>query len=363
MKSKYRKVLIIPYFGNFHDYFHLWLSSCSYNPDYDFLIYTDINVSQIKHPDNVKFMQCTLSDIRMKACRLLGFEVVLDRPYKLCDYRPIYGVLFYEDIKEYDFWGYCDIDLIFGNISKFLTDDIFDNYDKILTCGHFTLQRNTPKINLIFKNDPDEYYKHVYSTNNSCLFDEGLFTGSLHLYDEKKLKPLTKFDKKRNINEILYKNGLRIYINFDLYADINVYYDNLRLVWGSDIATKDHYYKHSIFYFDNGHVIRKYLLNGVIESREYMYIHLQKRYMTVNTQNITNFLILKHSFECFKTEIDKNILYRCNIDETKLDKKYINFKIFRFKCKIHYYFALFYHLTGIDIRRILTGKKTYIYKD
>ena len=50
---------------------------------------------------------------------------------------------------EYDFWGYCDIDLIFGNIRKFITDDILDKYDKILSRGHFTLFRNKDSINTI----------------------------------------------------------------------------------------------------------------------------------------------------------------------------------------------------------------------
>ena len=342
MKSKYKKVLIIPYFGKFQNYFHLWLSSCSYNPDYDFFIYTDIDVSQIESPNNVKFIRCTLSEIRDKAISLLGFKAALDRSYKLCDYKPIYGALFYEDIKEYDFWGYCDIDLIFGNISRFLTDDIFDNYDKILTCGHFTLQRNTPQINFIFKNDPDKYYKYVYSTNKSCLFDEGLFTGALSIYKEKGVKSAIMYDKKFNINEIMYSNGIRIYANFDIYADINIYYDNLRIVWGSEHSTKDIYNKKSIFIFDKGKIIRYYLKDNKINSKEYMYIHLQKRFMKVNTTNKSQFLILKHSFENKVIEVNKKILCKYNRNKLNLNYSFINFKIGMLKSKLHYYYVLIF---------------------
>ena len=35
MKSKYKKALIVPYFGKFNNYFPLWLKSCEYNNDYD----------------------------------------------------------------------------------------------------------------------------------------------------------------------------------------------------------------------------------------------------------------------------------------------------------------------------------------
>jgi len=29
------------------------------------------------------------------------------------------------------FWGYCDIDLIFGNIRAFMTDELLNEYDII----------------------------------------------------------------------------------------------------------------------------------------------------------------------------------------------------------------------------------------
>ena len=36
-----KKILIIPYFGKFNNYFELWLKSCEYNTDFDWLIFTD----------------------------------------------------------------------------------------------------------------------------------------------------------------------------------------------------------------------------------------------------------------------------------------------------------------------------------
>ena len=79
----------------------------------------------------------------------LNIKISLSRPYKCCDLKPIYGLLFNRYVKECDFWGYCD--LIFGNIRKFVTDDILNENDKIYISGHLSLYRNNNKINNLFK--------------------------------------------------------------------------------------------------------------------------------------------------------------------------------------------------------------------
>ena len=43
-------------------------------------------------------------------------QVTLDRPYKLCDFKPAYGFIFGEYLKEYDYWGHCDIDIVWGDL-------------------------------------------------------------------------------------------------------------------------------------------------------------------------------------------------------------------------------------------------------
>ena len=60
------------------------------------------------------------------------FSINLPSPYKLCDFKPAYGEIFNEFISSFDYWGYCDVDLIWGNIRKFLSNDLLDKeYDKI----------------------------------------------------------------------------------------------------------------------------------------------------------------------------------------------------------------------------------------
>ena len=55
-----RKILVIPYFGKFNEYFNLWLDSCEYNEDINWLIVTD-NIIDNK-PDNVKVINQTFDE-------------------------------------------------------------------------------------------------------------------------------------------------------------------------------------------------------------------------------------------------------------------------------------------------------------
>ena len=102
MKKKNKKcVLILPYFGKFNNYFPLFLKSCAENPSYTWMIFTDDEFNY-ECPQNVHIIKCTLRDIIKVANNKFGFKVVLDSPYKLCDYKPAYGFLFEEYIRDFE---------------------------------------------------------------------------------------------------------------------------------------------------------------------------------------------------------------------------------------------------------------------
>ncbi len=129
-KNKFKICLVIPYFGDFPNYFDLWLNSCEHNPEINFLIFTD-NKEKYVYPSNVKVVNITFQELKEKIQSKFDFKICLSRPYKLCDYRPAYGYIFEEYLKDFDFWGHCDLDVIFGNLKQFLTKDILNNYEKI----------------------------------------------------------------------------------------------------------------------------------------------------------------------------------------------------------------------------------------
>ena len=72
------------------------------------------------------------------------FDISLERPYKLCDFKPTYGYVFYDLIKDYKFWGHCDTDIIWGRIDNFITSDAMDKYDKKLP--HHTISYIFPPL-------------------------------------------------------------------------------------------------------------------------------------------------------------------------------------------------------------------------
>lgn len=272
-------VIIIPYFGKFPNYFDLWLKSCSYNTSVNWLIYTDQNKSDYDVPDNVRFIKTTLGEIKDRASRVMGFEVALDRPYKLCDFKPSYGLIFSEDISEYDYWGYGDVDLIYGNIRKFLTDDILSGHDRILVGGHLSLMRNEDSLNRVFMNKFDGcyYYKDIYTSPKSYTFDEFGPNGEAYF-------------------SISKKSGLKIF-NKKLYADIKYYYKRLLCDYGGPIEERriEHKKKKVYFEFSEGKLLQHWGKDEA-NQKEVLYIHLQKRIMEQNCNNFERFYIYPNEF-------------------------------------------------------------------
>ena len=164
--------LIIPYFGEFPNYFPLFLKSCEFNKTIDWTIITDNRVNY-EYPTNVHKIDMSFRELKIRIQSKVQFSISLEEPYKLCDFRPAYGFLFPEIVDGYDYWGYCDVDVIFGDIRKFLTDDIL-KYPKLFELGHFTLIKNNIFYNEMFMRHINNqlYYKKVFTNRKSYNFDE-----------------------------------------------------------------------------------------------------------------------------------------------------------------------------------------------
>ena len=167
--------LIIPFFGEFPWFFSFFLKTCSYNASIHFFIITNNNVDHYHLPGNVFVIHRNFDELKKDISTRLGLEISLEKPYKLCDYKPAYGIIFSELVKGYAFWGHCDIDIIFGNIKSFITDKILQAYDVIsirhqFVTGFFALYKNTPVINQLFKQSKD--YKKIFTSEKYWGFDE-----------------------------------------------------------------------------------------------------------------------------------------------------------------------------------------------
>lgn len=140
--------ILLPYFGKFPEWFPLYFETLRRNPTINFIFYTDCEVDGFSAP-NVIFKKMTYEEYVNKAnARIKGSQFCLSKPYKLCDLRPWYPIIHYDDIKNADFYGWTDLDLLFGDIRKFYTDEILAKYNVISThatriSGHLALFRNT----------------------------------------------------------------------------------------------------------------------------------------------------------------------------------------------------------------------------
>lgn len=167
--------LIMPYFGAWPPWIDYFLLSCSYNPTIRWQIFTDCAIPAYRS-DNVIFTHMTLADFNGLASKKLQIPINITRPYKLCDFKPAYRIIFEEFLPPHDFWGYGDLDLIYGNIRGFLSDEILESHEVVTTgekfmAGHFTLFRNMEMTNRLFERCPR--YKQIFQQNEiHYAFDE-----------------------------------------------------------------------------------------------------------------------------------------------------------------------------------------------
>lgn len=108
-KSTSRVCFVVLYFGKLPQDILLFLRTAAYNFGFSWLIFTD-DKTNIQESSNVKIIKCSFGEITRRIQDSLDFNIKINSPKKLCDFKPTYGYIFQEELKEYDFWGYCDLD-------------------------------------------------------------------------------------------------------------------------------------------------------------------------------------------------------------------------------------------------------------
>lgn len=255
--------LITPYFPTLPPHFELWAKTCAYNPEVDWLVITS-DEKTYTLPDNVQIERMNYDDLKKLFISAFDFPIYLDRVYKICDFKPIYGHIFRSYLKGYDFWGHCDIgDVLYGDIRKFITDDLLQKYDKIMYLGHMTLYRNTEEVN----------QRYLLPTKGGMPIQKILNDPYNRAFDE---------INQSSINQIYLENNIPICRLDECYADIfpNRYEFHLS---GFDKDWKPFWDKRRglIFEWNQGRLFGVYEDQGSIKKKEYAYVHFQKRKMQI----------------------------------------------------------------------------------
>ena len=268
-----RKVAMIqPYFGKLPNYFGLALKAYESNPDFDWYIFTD-DTTHYDYPSNVFVTHTTLDRLKSRFQQHFDFPIALERPYKLCDYKPLYGHLFADYLKGYDFWGHFDPDVIFGRINNFIPDGLYQEYDKIFDRGHFALYRNTPTVNLIYREEVPHCvnYRVVLASERNWAFDE----------------------RDDGVNAFFDQRSLKLHAGSPI---ANIFYGDYTLRLHGEAKGKGTKSGQSCFAYEQGGIYRHFLLANKIHREEFMYIHLEKRKMEVLCHDTSKYLIYRNAF-------------------------------------------------------------------
>jgi len=139
--TKTKKLLIIPFFGPLPE----WMDRYQPPAGYDFLLVTD------------------LEDFKKRCQEILGIDVPIEAGKgKVWDIRPALGLLYAKELLGYTWWGITDLDCVYGDVDKWVTDeflnelDVHSNHDTYV-CGCWSLFRNTKEVNELFMRHP--YWK------------------------------------------------------------------------------------------------------------------------------------------------------------------------------------------------------------
>ena len=147
--------ILIPYFGSWPEWIELFFETARRNAGIDFLVVTDCPSEQFAAP-NIHVHPTSFGDYVRRVRSWLDLPFDPPNAYKLCDLRPVFGALHEQELAAYDFYGWCDTDLLLGDIRGFYTDDVLARYDVLSThadriSGHFALFRNTRRNRTMYR--------------------------------------------------------------------------------------------------------------------------------------------------------------------------------------------------------------------
>lgn len=252
---------VIPYFGKLPPMFPLWLASCRQNPSVDFLLFTDDRTAY-DYPENVRVEYTTFEAVRQLLQDCFDFPIALTTPYKLCDYKPVYGKAFARWLEGYDFWGHCDIDLVWGDIRHFFTEELLAAHERILWQGHCSVYRNCQSVNSYYRTlDPRGCmdWRTVYTTEANQSFDE---------YAE---------HNGGGLSLIMERNGVPMYREW-IFADLCLWLRRFQLSYTENAYyTTDADSRSAFFLREEDSLFLIYRKNGQLRRKEFLYAHFQKR--------------------------------------------------------------------------------------
>jgi hypothetical protein len=216
--------MVVPYYGRLPKWFPLFLKSAGRNEGVQFFIVTDQKVP-LPLPPNVCHVPVALAEIERRVRNAVSRDFRLSCGYKLCDVRPFYGIVFEELFRDSQFWGYCDLDLVFGDLAPLLNSGRLEEADFYSAdapdpvVGTFCLYRNTERMNFFGRSIP-EYIRRLNSPEYESLDEKELTKALAQASDIRQIRA----DKLAESQLSISADGRMVGRVLDVVGDPNEFY-------------------------------------------------------------------------------------------------------------------------------------------
>lgn len=166
--------LVSIFFGPIPKYFPYFLLSAKLNSEVDFIIFSD-QYESITEDMNVKIIPFTFANLAQRVSDNIGMHCQITQAWKLCDIKPLFGLVFLDFLSPYDFWGFIDIDIVWGSVSEFVFPYLNEGCDfysssPFWTSGHCSIMRNTDFCNKLPLRNP--HLSRILADNHYYAFEE-----------------------------------------------------------------------------------------------------------------------------------------------------------------------------------------------
>ncbi|MBA3526583.1 MAG: hypothetical protein M3438_09915 [Pseudomonadota bacterium] len=169
--------ILIPYFGPWPAWINFFIESCRANGSIDWIVFNDADPPENRAP-NVRQERVSFAEYKVLVSDALDIRLTAAEPYKLCDVRPALPLVHADLVRRYDFVGYGDLDVVYGDIRAFYDDDTLSRYDLLSShagrvSGHFCLMRNSPEMVGAFREIRG--WEKAFERDDYVNFDERAF--------------------------------------------------------------------------------------------------------------------------------------------------------------------------------------------
>lgn len=184
-----KKVFLQAMFGSPHSWIQDYMDHVARLEEFGWhwMIFTP---NRLETPSkNVRIVPMTLAEFDVLVEKHTGVYVgnFLDGknlPSKLIsDFYCAFGQIFQDYIRDYDYWGITNFDIVYGRLDRYLPDSLIDAYEiwsddaTPAINGIFTLFRNEHRVNNLFREVPG--WEDCFRIHRPMAFDEIRMTAAM----------------------------------------------------------------------------------------------------------------------------------------------------------------------------------------